>query len=160
MNSIPRWGNLKHLAVLLRGIEEDLRYLMNVEHPGPSIDCDMQNITLEMHICHIMILLHGLDYASALGNSNTSVSMTRLGAFFSQTMVCNCPTVSGEKNRSPVCKETRAGTRSTMIKRPWTSRVYATSCSTNVSSGISLHQLFNSPSTCAKSLLDLSKFFC
>ena len=58
MNSIPRRGNLKHLAVLLRGIEEDLRYLMYVEHPGPPINGDMQNITLKMHICYIMVLLH------------------------------------------------------------------------------------------------------
>ena len=59
MNPIPRWGNLKNLAVLLWSIEEDLRYLGYVEHPGLPIDGDMQNIVLEMHICHSMILLHG-----------------------------------------------------------------------------------------------------
>ena len=41
MNPIPRWGNLKNLAVLLWSIEEDLRYLGYVEHPGLPIDGDM-----------------------------------------------------------------------------------------------------------------------
>ena len=59
MNPIPRRGNLKCLALLLRGIEEDVRYLMYVEHPGPPINGDMQNITLKMDICYIMVLLHG-----------------------------------------------------------------------------------------------------
>src|SRR6185369_1291039 len=76
-----------------------------------------------------------LDYAA---NRKTGVVMTLTGCASPQTIDWSRSTVSGEKKRSPVRVDTRAGTFSTTMNFSPSCRVYVTCCSVNRSSGRSL----------------------